>query len=1226
VRRNESQAKIAEEDNKRIEVETQLRELESSLKTLKNKFLKARESIKRSKIRKENKVFKEKLKITPRSLVDRGKDYNENLIKKDSNIENIDIILDLYSCKVSEWSLMTDENRHNEIINIINVLAKKDELLADPNSKEAADWSFTTLDADEVYIPHALLGEQIEQVQNLMLEFEDTILPKNSQIQFGQANVGEEFDIVLKEGAMERLCRKRKKAYNIKADLREIMKITLEEMEKNEVGKLNPQFFYPEIATPSFFVRQKNKWRMVHDYKATINDETCDVIYPLPRIENLIEILSGMTYFSIIDLKSGYYQFKLTERAKAVCVVTPAGIFRFDCLPFGLKNAPAFFQKIMEKVLKDGLHIFVFVYIDDIIIFSKTFSEHLSHLSSVLEMLREANLKASVEKCHLFLKEIKILGRIVSSEGIKCDPALIEAMVNFPIPRKPKDVKRFLALCGYYRHHVKDFGPLTDPLATIAREDFEWKEDTWESNPEYNNTFLRLKNLMCNAPVLAYPDLNKSFYFQTDASLVGAGAVLHQKNDEGKLQVVAYASWLFNSTQRRYHTTERELLALILATRKWKPYLRSSKFFAETDHQALQGCMKLEDPYGKIARWVAELAQFDFSIKYIRGADNDVADALSRAGEELEVDSILHSIVEETYLNLDYSLPSNKEWRDEINKDPDFGPMFEYIVTGRLPSKNESKKGAHQDDEALNILRTSNSYFVDSEGILFHKYKGNSILKCVPRKFRRLILAECRDSIWAGAHFGRDKTLQKILSKYYFKRIRDYVDYYCRTCVSCGNSKPKNHTVDLPLGVIEARYPGDMISIDLWEAGVTSSSGNIYILTAIDGFSKFAYAVPARNKRAETVAEALYTRVLINIGIPNRIHSDLGPEFVNETMKKLCEIFLMRKSGTTTYDPQGNAYAERIHRFFRNALTIFVRRDQRDWDKLINPLIMTYNDTPHDSLNGKSPAEVHLGRSLNTMSIDNNLVDYSKLDKRHHVDGLALAFARIQKEISEKMLKKLEGRKTSLESSPVLYEIGDRIDVLVQSLPAEVKSIKLFPRWKGPYIITKTSHHGKVLYIKDLFDRHMKNPVSYLRVKKHETRELTKFEKLLDSSENEASVQELKNSEFDGTNFSQPFEDDEKYLDPVIDPIPLELQKPENGIVGDVQRNDLNNSTASNLEAVRPTLVIAPKRVENKPPDDGMIILIDPIREKDLLRKELYSRTLRSGITHTREDIHITWL
>ena len=1131
---------------------------------------------------------------------------------------------------------MCDEFRHEEIISIINILAKKDDTLTDSNSKEAADWSFSTLDADEVFIPHALSGEQIEQVQNLMLEFEDTILPKDAQIQFGQANVGEEFDIVLKEGAMERLCKKKKKAYNIKADLREIMKTTLEEMEKNEVGELNPSNFYPEIATPSFFVRQKNKWRMVHDYKATINEETCDFTYPLPRIENLIEILSGMEYFSIIDLKSGYYQFKLSDRARAVCaVITPCGIFKFNCLPFGLKNAPAFFQKVMERILKDGLHIFVFVYIDDIIIFSKSFSEHLSHLSSVLEMLREANLKASVEKCHLFLKEIKILGRIVSNEGIKCDPALIESMVNFPIPKKPKDVKRFLALCGYYRHHINGFGPLTEPLAAIAREDFEWKDNTWESNPEFNNTFLKLKNLMSNAPILAYPDLSKSFYLQTDASAVGAGAVLHQKNDQGKLQVVSYASWLFSQTQRRYTTTERELLALILATRKWKPYLRSSKFIAETDHQALQGYMKLEDPYGKIARWVAELVQFDFTIKYIKGSDNDVADALSRTGEEYEVpteniliasyitgglniDSILFSIEEESYLNLDYSLPSDKEWRDEINKDPDFGPMFEYIVTGRLPSKDKSKDEAHQDDEALNILRTSNLYFVDKEGILFHRYKGDNILKCVPRKFRRLVLAECHDSIWAGAHFGRDKTMQKIISKYYFRRMREYVDYYCRTCVSCGNSKPKTHAVDLPLGVIEARYPGDMISIDLWEAGVTSSSGNVYILTVIDGFSKFAYAVPIRNKKAETVAETLYSRVLINIGMPNRIHSDLGPEFVNSTMKKLCEIFFIRKSGTTTYHPQGNAYAERIHRFFRNALTIFVRRDQRDWDKLINPLIMTYNDTPHDALNGKSPAEVHLGRSLNTISTDNHLIDFSNLDKRHYVDRLTLAFARIQKEISESMLRKLEERRTSLESSPILFQVGDRIDVLVQTLPAEVQSVKLFPRWKGPYIVTRTSHHGKVLYIKDLFDRHMKNPVSYLRVKKHETRELTRFEKMLDGVEHDSSADESNISENDGIIPSQPIQDEEKYLDPVIDPVPLELRKPEKGLVGDVQENDLRSDIS--------TLVRVPDRSEQKLPDDGMIILIDPEREKDIQRKILYSRTLRSGVTHNREDIHIIWL
>jgi hypothetical protein len=321
--------------------------------------------------------------------------------------------------------------------------------------------------------------------------------------------------------------------------------------------------------------------------------------------------------------------------------------------------------------------------------------------------------------------------------------------------------------------------------------------------------------------------------------------------------------------------------------------------------------------------------------------------------------------------------------------------------------------------------------------------------------------------------------------------------------------------------------------------------------------------------------------------------------------------------------PPKDEIKEKAHQDDEALNTIFVRRDQRDWDKLISPLIMTYNDTPHDALNGKSPAEVHLGRSLNTISVDNHLIDFSNLDKRHYVDRLSLAFARIQKEISENMLKKLEGRKTSLDSSPILYNVGDRIDVLVQALPAEVQSVKLFPRWKGPYIITKISHHGKVLYIKDLFDRHMKNPVSYLRVKIHEVRELSKFEKMLDREVSEISLEPNVSENEDMT--SQQFDEEEKYLDPIIDPIPLELRKPEEGIVGDVQGTDLRSLEAGS-EASDQNLVKVPSRVEQKLPDDGMIVLIDPIKEKDLMRKVLYGRTLRSGVTHNREDIHIIWL
>ena len=186
-------------------------------------------------------------------------------------------------------------------------------------------------------------------------------------------------------------------------------------------------------------------------------------------------------------------------------------------------------------------------------------------------------------------------------------------MVNYPIPTSARKVKGFIAMLNFYREHLVDFGPKTEPLAELARDDFKWDKNTWTSNPKYQQCFDELKKLMLSAPILAYPNFNESFHIQSDASKYGAGAVLYQY-DDFKRVVESYASWLFNPAQRKYNTTERELLAIVLSTRKWKPYLRRTHFIAETDHQPLEGYLNLNDPYGKIARWAAELTQFYFSL------------------------------------------------------------------------------------------------------------------------------------------------------------------------------------------------------------------------------------------------------------------------------------------------------------------------------------------------------------------------------------------------------------------------------------------------------------------------------------------------------------------------------------------------------------------------------------------------------------------------------------
>ena len=525
-----------------------------------------------------------------------------------------------------------------EVINMINVVAKRDDEM-NSSTSQPAEWRVVSK-VREQHIAHALSAGEAQQLTELVGSYPNTLFRNTGSMKMGQATLRGQpvtFDIELVPGGLESVKHKLRKPYTLKRPMRDILKSTQIEMERAGVGFHNPLNFAPEISSPSFFVHQKDKYRWVQDYRV-LNSITKDFLYPIPDINFIAENLSGSSYFSILDLKSGYHQIRLSDAAKRLAsTITPEGLFQFIVLPFGLKNAPPFFQKYMEDVLKDLKGTICFVYIDDIIVFSRTFEDHLKHLHLVFQALEESNLQTNIDKCHFCLSQIKVLGKIISKDGIKPDPALIDAMTNFPTPLSKTKVKSFLALCNYYRNHIKNFGPLSEKLSSLTRDDVSWDhpEELWKSDPGYQECFDNLKRLMSTAPTLAFPNMEKTFHIQSDASIIGAGAVLYQFDEQGERVVISYGSWLFNSAQRKYNTTERELLALVLATRKWKPFLYHTKFLAETDHQALEGYLNLEDPFGKIARWAAELSQFGFGIKYIKGKTNIPADTFSRSFQEM---------------------------------------------------------------------------------------------------------------------------------------------------------------------------------------------------------------------------------------------------------------------------------------------------------------------------------------------------------------------------------------------------------------------------------------------------------------------------------------------------------------------------------------------------------------------------------------------------------------
>eukprot|EP00253_Pinus_taeda_P021984 PITA_21984 len=392
---------------------------------------------------------------------------------------------------------------------------------------------------------------------------------------------------------------------------------------------LDKEYIRPSVSpwgAPVLFVKKKDgTLRMCIDYRQ-LNKLTIKNKYPLPRIDELFDQVKGATVFSKIDLRSGYHQIRIKDEDIAKTAFrTRYGHYEFVVLPFGLTNAPATFMCLMNNIFHPYLDRFVLIFIDDILIYSRTIEEHYEHLRRVLQTLREHQLYAKFSKCDFFKEEIQYLGHVITKEGIAVDPEKIKAIMDWPVPKDVTDVRSFMGLAGYYRRFVEGFSKVAFPITSLQKKgkSFQW-------TPNCQKSFEQLKHLLTTAPILCIADPNKDYVVCTDASKEGLGGVLMQ---EGR--VIAYESRKLKEHEQRYSAYDLELAAVIHALKMWRHYLMGKKFLLLTDHHSLTNYFSQPTLNARQARWMDFLSGFNFDIKHLQGKENRVADALSRKIQSL---------------------------------------------------------------------------------------------------------------------------------------------------------------------------------------------------------------------------------------------------------------------------------------------------------------------------------------------------------------------------------------------------------------------------------------------------------------------------------------------------------------------------------------------------------------------------------------------------------------
>lgn len=368
----------------------------------------------------------------------------------------------------------------------------------------------------------------------------------------------------------------------------------------------------------------KIKWRVVIDYRK-LNDITIRDSYPLPNINHILDQLGSSKYFSTLDLASGFHQIPIKPSDKPKTAFnTPNGHYEFNRMPFGLKNAPAAFQRLMDTVLTGLQGVRCFVYLDDIVIYASSIQDHDQRIREVFKQLQKANLKLQPDKCEFLRREVTYLGHVITNNGVKPNPEKIEIIKDFPTPISNKDIQSFLGLVGYYRRFIPDFTKFSQCLTKLLKKNakFIWTD-------QQQNAFDNLRRYLISEPILQYPDFSKPFILKTDASNFAIGAILSQGDIPNDLPI-SYASRTLNKAESNYSTTERELLAIVWAVKHFRPYLYGKRFKITSDHKPLTWLFNVKDPGSRLIRWRLKLEEYDYEISYVKGCSNQQADCLSR--------------------------------------------------------------------------------------------------------------------------------------------------------------------------------------------------------------------------------------------------------------------------------------------------------------------------------------------------------------------------------------------------------------------------------------------------------------------------------------------------------------------------------------------------------------------------------------------------------------------
>ncbi|MES9884745.1 MAG: reverse transcriptase domain-containing protein [Sedimenticola sp.] len=851
-------------------------------------------------------------------------------------------------------------------------------------------------------------------------------------------------------------------------------------------------------SAPIVLVKKKDgTTRFCVDYRR-LNSCTYKDSYPLPKIDESLDSLRGSRWFSTLDLASGYWQVAMDEQdVEKTGFATTCGLYQFTVMPFGLCNAPATFERMMEVVLS-GLHWETcLLYIDDIIVFADSFEQHIGRLSEILSRIESAGLKLSPKKCKLFKREVEFLGHVVSQDGIATDPKKVEVVKNWPTPKNVHDVRSFLGLCSYYRRFVKNFADIARPLHQLTE-----KATTFVWTDACSEAFDTLREALITAPVLSYPSTRSNFILDTDASGVGVGAVLSQ-SDGGIERVVAYYSRALGKAERNYCITRKELLAVVESVKHFHHYIYGVTTVVRTDHGALTWLLNFKNIEGQMARWMETLGTYDLKIQHRPGRKHMNADSLSRLPcggceyctkrdthdrdklvEDPKTGDVAVSSPEDACINqMDATADAqiraitrsksrddsasecnwmNSKTLDDIAKaqksDHRIVIVRSWLIAGQRPTWGEI---SHIGPE-VKVYWAKWKQLLLKDDVVYrkrtsHTHLGNDINQLVlPHTYLEEVFKMLHEDPTCG-HLGYTRTFKRFQDRFYWAGYKEDIRLFCLTCFRCQQAENQRRKPKAPLKQSRVGAVLERVALDIMGPLPVTSTGNKYILVIVDYFSRWTEAFAVDNMEAETITKVFVEQFICRFGVPRQIHTDQGRQFESNVFQQVCKYLDVDKTRTTPYHPQSNGMVERFNRTLRAMLTKLVSTDQRDWDVKLPLVMLAYRSSEHEST-GMSPSMLMFGREVD-LPVDLVFGTASEMEEDGDVNFARYAYAlktqigRAHELAREKMAKASEKQKKGYDHRIAYNEFKRGDAVLTRSRPKLGISPKLQPAWDGPFLV-----------------------------------------------------------------------------------------------------------------------------------------------------------------------------